>query len=154
MASEPSAIDIVPIGSVRSPVKEYQHPGYPWQQVESEIVINESLTEELEGLEENSHIFVIYRLHLAKDESKMSSKVHPRGDKSLPLVGRLATRSPYRHNSLGLKLVRLEGRQGNVLKVRGLDALDGTPIIDIKPYIPGYDSVDDATVPSWSHHHH
>jgi tRNA-Thr(GGU) m(6)t(6)A37 methyltransferase TsaA len=154
MNSQPAEMTIRPIGIVRSPVKQRQHPGYAWQQVEAEIVIDDSLTEDLEGLEGFSHLIVIYRLHLATDKARMASRVHPRGEKDLPLVGRLATRSPYRPNSLGQKVVRLVERQGNVLKVRGLDALDGTPVIDIKPYIPGYDSADDATVPPWTHHHH
>jgi tRNA-Thr(GGU) m(6)t(6)A37 methyltransferase TsaA len=76
-------------------------------------------------------------------------KIHPRGRQELPLVGLFATRSPHRPNSLGEATVRLLQRRGNVLKVQGLDAINGTPVIDIKPYIPGYDSVNDASVPKW-----
>lgn len=152
MSAQPSKLVIEPIGVVSSPVKQKQKPGYKWQEVVSEILIDDSLTEALEGLEGFSHIIVIYRLHLSADEAKMASRVHPRGDAELPLVGRFATRSPYRPNSLGQKLVRLLERNGNILRVRGLDALDGTPVVDIKPYLPGYDSVDDATVPQWAKH--
>jgi tRNA-Thr(GGU) m(6)t(6)A37 methyltransferase TsaA len=67
----------------------------------------------------------------------------------LPLVGLFATRSPYRPNPVGKAAVRLLQRRGNVLRVRGLDAIDGTPVIDIKPYIPGYDSATDAKAPQW-----
>jgi len=66
-----------------------------------------------------------------------------------PLVGRLATRSPSRPNPVGQSVVQLLEQQGNILKVRGLDAIDGTPVIDIKPYIPKYDSAPDARVPEW-----
>ena len=71
------------------------------------------------------------------------------GKQELPLVGLFATRSPNRPNPVGIATVRLLERQGNILKVEGLDAIDGTPIIDIKPYIPGYDSATDAKVPPW-----
>jgi tRNA-Thr(GGU) m(6)t(6)A37 methyltransferase TsaA len=152
MVAQPLEMTVSPIGVVRNRVKQKQKPGYKWEEVVSEVVINDSLVEALDGLEEFSHIMVIYRLHMAIDKAKMADKVHPRGDKELPLVGRFATRSPYRPNSLGQKLVRLLERRGNVLRVRGLDALDGTPVIDIKPYIPGYDSVENATVPKWAKH--
>jgi tRNA-Thr(GGU) m(6)t(6)A37 methyltransferase TsaA len=152
MAIQPSEMTIRPIGVVRSRVRQKQKPGYNWEQVVSEVVIDDDLGEALDGLDEFSHIIVIYWLHLAVDTAKMVDKVHPRGDMELPLVGRFATRSPYRPNSLGQKLVRLLEREGNILRVQGLDALDGTPVIDIKPYIPGYDSVNDAAVPQWAKH--
>jgi len=81
--------------------------------------------------------------------NQLPTKVHPRGNKKLPLVGLFATRSPNRPNSIGKATVRLIKREGNVLKVRGLDAIDGTPVIDIKPYLPRYDSVARAKVPWW-----
>ena len=152
MVAQPLEMTVRPIGVVRSRVRQKQKPGYNWEEVVSEVVIDDSLIEALDGLEGFSHIIVIYWLHLSIDKSRMADKVHPRGDPEMPLVGRFATRSPYRPNSLGQKVVSLLERKGNVLRVRGLDALDGTPVIDIKPYIPGYDSVDDATVPKWAKH--
>jgi tRNA-Thr(GGU) m(6)t(6)A37 methyltransferase TsaA len=150
MVAQPAEMTIRPIGVVRSPVRQKQKPGYNWEEVASEVVIDDSLGEALDGLDGFSHIIVVYWLHLSIDTVRMADKVHPRGDSRLPLVGRFATRSPYRPNSLGQKVVRLLERKGNVVWVRGLDALDGTPVIDIKPYIPGYDSVDNATVPKWA----
>ena len=67
----------------------------------------------------------------------------------MPLRGVLATRTQYRPNPIGVKTVKLLERHGNVLKVTGLDALDGTPVFDIKPYDPGYDAVPGARVPQW-----
>ena len=66
----------------------------------------------------------------------------------LPLVGLFSTRSPVRPNPLGLAVVRLVERRGNVLKVIGLDAIDGTPVLDIKGYLPG-DAVAGARYPEW-----
>ncbi|MEM3437399.1 MAG: tRNA (N6-threonylcarbamoyladenosine(37)-N6)-methyltransferase TrmO [Nitrososphaerales archaeon] len=113
----------------------------------SEIVISEDLTEALDGIEEFSHIFVIFYMHRASTE-KINLKIHPRGRQDLPLMGIFATRSPYRPNPLGLTLVELIDRKRNIIKVKGLDAINGTPIIDIKPYDP-LDLASEARVPEW-----
>jgi len=134
------------IGIVRNKVR--QKPEYGWRGTVSEIVVDSSLTEALDGLDEFSHIIVLYWLHQVTT-TQLPSKTHPRGKPELPLVGRFATRSPKRPNPIGKATVRLLERQGSILKVQGLDAIDGTPVIDIKPYLPGYDSVADAKVPPW-----
>lgn len=149
MAGRLSELTIRPIGIVRSRVKEKQTSDYNWQEVVSEVVVDSRFNEALDGLEDFSHIIVIYWLHQAVDPAKMAMKVHPRGKQDISPVGLFASRSPYRPNPLGQKVAKLLGRQGNVLRVQGLDAIDGTPVMDIKPYIPGYDSVADATVPRW-----
>jgi len=137
------------IGIVRNEVKE--RPPFRrdwWVEIVSEVVIDSSLTEALDGLEEFSHIIVLYWMHrLASDEVPL--KVCPKGRKELPPVGLFASRAPHRPNRIGKATVKLLRRQGNILRVKGLDALDGTPVIDIKPYIPGYDSVADTRVPQW-----
>ena len=118
------------------------------EDVVSDIVVDGSLTEALDNLDEFSHIIVIYWMHrLAKKQVPI--KVRPMGRPGRPLVGLFASRSPNRPNPIGKATVKLLQRQGNVLKVKGLDAIDGSPVIDIKPYIPGYDSVTDTKVPAW-----
>jgi tRNA-Thr(GGU) m(6)t(6)A37 methyltransferase TsaA len=72
------------------------------------------------------------------------------GDPALPLLGIFATRTQLRPNPIGVSVVPLLARKGNVLRVRGLDAIDGTPVLDVKPYIPHYDSVPQATIPAWA----
>ena len=134
------------IGTVRNEVK--QPARRDWGEVISEIVIDNSLTEALDGLEDFSHIIVLYWIHQAT-AGKVPIKVHPKGRQELPLMGLFATRTPNRPNRIGKATVRLLQRQGNILRVEGLDAIDGTPVIDIKPYIPGYDSMADAKVPRW-----
>ena len=150
MAGRLSDITIRPIGIIRSKVKQKQQSDYNWQEIVSEVVIDSRFSEALDGLEGFSHIIVIYWLHQAVDPAKMAMKVHLRGKQELPPVGLFASRSPYRPNPLGQKVVRLLERRDSVLRVQGLDAIDETPVIDIKPYIPGYDSVADATVPRWT----
>jgi len=114
----------------------------------SKIVLRKGLTKALEGLEDFSHIFVVFYMHeIPRKETKIL-KVHPRGRMDLPLLGVFATRTAFRPNPIGLTLVELLERKSNVLVVKGLDALDGTPVLDIKPY-NSRDMVLDAKVPEW-----
>ena len=76
-------------------------------------------------------------------------KVHPKYRTEPTPVGVFASRSPDRPNALGKTVVKLLERRENVLKVQGLDAIDDTPVIDIKPYIPDIDGVPDAGLPPW-----
>ena len=148
MTDELPAISLKTIGIVRNKVRQAPKPPYDWNKVVSEIEIDQSLTEALDNLDEFSHIIVFYWMHKVTTE-QLPTKVHPRGKRELPLVGLFATRSPNRPNPIGKATVRLIKREGNVLKVKGLDATDGSPVIDIKPYLPRYDSVARAKVPRW-----
>ena len=136
------------IGFVKSEVK--QPVRQDWEKVVSEIVVDSSLTEALDGLENFSHIIVVYWMHQLATSGAPPTKVHPRGRQELPLVGLFATRSPHRPNPVGVITVRLLERRDNILRVEGLDAIDGTPVIDIKPHLPGYDSVTNARVAPWT----
>jgi len=135
------------IGTVSSQIKHPRERG--WEKAVSTIVVDESLTEALDGLEEFSHIMVLYWMHQVPAPGKLPLKVHPRGRQELPLVGLFATRSPRRPNPVGLATVRLIQRRGNILEVEGLDAIDGTPVIDIKPFLPDYDCPAKAEVAPW-----
>ncbi len=148
MADELTPMTLKPIGMVKNKIKQKPARRDWWEGLVSEIAVDSSLTEALDGLEDFSHIIVLYWMHQATS-GEVSLKVHPRGKQELPLVGLFATRSPNRPNPIGKATVRLLQRQGNILRVKGLDAIDGTPVIDIKPYIPGYDSATDTTVPKW-----
>jgi endonuclease-3 related protein len=146
VATKQPKMTLKAIGSVRNEVTQPRRQG--WEKVISEIVIDSRLTQALDGLDGFSHIKVLFWMHqLAAGEVPL--KVHPRGNTELPLVGLLATRSPRRPNPIGETTVRLLERRGNILRVEGLDAISGTPVIDIKPYLPGNDSVASARVPSW-----
>jgi len=143
--AEPASMTLRAIGFVKNEIKKPSRREFG--ETISEVVIDESLTEALDGLEGFSHITVLYWMHQAAPGYPM--KVHPRGDLALPSVGLFATRSPQRPNPIGKTTVKLLGRRGNVLTVQGLDAICGSPVIDIKPYLPRNDCVLDAGVPSW-----
>ena len=147
MANQLPSMSLKAIGIVRNEIKQPLRHG--WREIVSEIVVNSNLTEALDNLDEFSHIIVLYWMHQLPAGKPLTLKVHPMGKSELPLVGRFATRSPSRPNPVGQATVKLLERRGNILKVKGLDAIDGTPVIDIKPYIPGYDSVTDAKAPPW-----
>ena len=115
----------------------------------SEIVLDRVPEEILEGIEEFSHLTVLYWAHLVSDEDRKTTTVHPLGSPEFPSVGVFATHSPVRPNSILLTNVRLLGRKGNVLTVNGLDALDGSPVLDIKPYAPSADELMDVKTPEW-----
>ncbi|HUV56945.1 MAG TPA: tRNA (N6-threonylcarbamoyladenosine(37)-N6)-methyltransferase TrmO [Dehalococcoidales bacterium] len=148
MNKESPGMFLKAIGFVRNRLKELPNRDFDYKKVVSEIVIDSSLTEALDRLDEFSHIIVLYWMHKAVT-SQLRTKVHVRGKQELPLVGLFATRSPHRPNPIGMTTVRLLERQGNILQVEGLDAIDGTPVVDIKPYIPRGDSPTDARVPQW-----
>ena len=114
-----------------------------------ELVIFAEWEELLQGIEGFSHILVLYWPHLIEPERRNLKKVHPMGRKDLPIQGIFATCSPARPNPVLVSAVPLLERSGNVLKVKGLDAVDGSPIVDIKPYVEPYYGVDHPTVPAW-----
>jgi len=146
MASELPSMTLKAIGIVRSELK--QPARQDCKEIVSDIVIDSSLTEALDNLDDFSHIIVLYWMHRATNR-QVQTKVRPMARQEIPLLGLFSTRSPNRPNSVGKATVRLLRRQDNILRVEGLDAIDGTPVIDIKPYIPGYDSVTNAKVPLW-----
>lgn len=136
-----------PVGVVRNRVKTAGHRD--WRLVESRIIIEPEFEPALDGIEGFSHIIVVFWMDRLEPRGRKVLKVHPQGDRGLPLVGVFSARSPVRPNPLGLTTVRLVERKKNVLKVTGLDAMNGTPVIDIKPFIPGHDLPEGAKIPDW-----
>ncbi len=138
-------IELEPIGFVKTEAigKEVRDKSHI-----SEIILNEDLLEALDGIEGFSHLFVIFFMQKISKKEKRIMKVHPRGREDMPLLGVFATRTSHRPNPIGLSLVEILKVEGKILTIRGLDAFDGTPILDIKPY-DYWDSADNARVPDW-----
>jgi tRNA-Thr(GGU) m(6)t(6)A37 methyltransferase TsaA len=113
---------------------------------ESTLIINPKLGSALDGIESYSHLIVIYYMH--KVPSIKELKIHPRRRKDIRKVGLFATRTLNRPNLIGVTVVKLLERHYNIVKVQGLDAVDGTPILDIKPYIHS-DIRENIGVPKW-----
>ena len=144
-------INLTPIGLVKNNIKEPKREN--WETVVSEIIINDDLKEALTRIDEFSHIIVIYWMHKLTPSQRSVTKVHPKGNQSLPLFGVFASHSPARPNPIGITTVKLLERNGATLKVSGLDAIDGSPVLDIKPYIPSHYSASEVKTPGWIEKH-
>lgn len=118
-------------------------------QMMSEIIINADLDGILDGIDEFSHLMILYWAHMVHSEKRRTTRVHPLGSADFPLVGVFATHSPSRPNSILTSVVRLIGRDGNILRVTGLDALNDSPVLDIKPYLPESPCSGDVKMPDW-----
>jgi tRNA (adenine37-N6)-methyltransferase len=139
------AVDV--IGRVRNSIRKKQREG--WEDLISDIVLARVYEDALQGVEEYSHVFVLFWLSRVPQVRRGMMMVHPKFRPDLPLVGVFATRTQYRPNPIGLTLVELIGRKKNILKVRGLDALNGTPVLDIKPISPRNEFPKKSKVPDW-----
>ena len=114
----------------------------------SQIVIRKDFVKALDGIIDFSHLFVLFYLHKIPNSQRKILKVHPRGRKDMPLLGVFATRTMLRPNPVGLTLVELVKVEDNILTVRGLDAFDGTPVLDIKPF-DSWDNAKTIKLPAW-----
>jgi len=126
-----------PIGVIHSPFKEPK--GIPIQPagaqgIDGTVELFPEYTEGLKDVEGFSHLILIYHFHLSKEsplkvKPYMDNKVH----------GVFAMRGPSRPNSIGISIVRLVRVKGNILHIQDIDIVDGTPLLDIKPYVPEFD---------------
>jgi tRNA-Thr(GGU) m(6)t(6)A37 methyltransferase TsaA len=139
-------IHLKPIGVVHNAIT-VAHRDTLWEEIESEVVIADEWRDALDGLAAFSHIWVIFYLH--RIAPPLSLRVQPMGRADMPHIGHLATRSPARLNPIGICAVELLEVRGNVLRVRGLDALDGSPVLDLKPYLARGDAIANTRVGAW-----
>ena len=106
--------------------------------------------EATQGLEEFSHLEVVYVFHLV-DESKVETKArHPRNNPDWPLVGIFAQRAKGRPNRIGITTCEIVAVDGLRITVRGLDAIDGTPVVDMKPYMTDFAPRTEVRQPAWA----
>lgn len=122
-------IEIKPIGFVK---RNSSDESVNDKSLVSRIVLKKDLVKAVDGVEEFSHVFIIYWMHKISNAQRQS--VHEEGHRGMPPHGVLACRGPIRPNPIGLTVVELVKREENILWVKGLDALDNTPVLDIKPY--------------------
>jgi tRNA-Thr(GGU) m(6)t(6)A37 methyltransferase TsaA len=114
------------------------------------IEVDRRFEDGLLGLDDFSHVWVFWWFDRNDTPGKRRIlQVHPRGNSRNPLTGVFATRAPVRPNLVALTLCRVRSVERNKVRVAGIDAFDGTPVIDLKPYIPSIDDADDVTLPRW-----
>jgi tRNA-Thr(GGU) m(6)t(6)A37 methyltransferase TsaA len=144
-------IELEPVGTVVGgrvdPVDD------DWGDVEAVVRLDASRFdgESVRGLEGFSHLVVVFQFHLVAATEVQTGARRPRGNPVWPEVGMFAQRARMRPNRLGVSACRLLGVDGMDLRVRGLDAIDGSPVLDVKPYMREFEP-DPATVtqPTWA----
>ncbi len=138
----PAEITLRPVGWVRNDRARPQPHG--WERLRSRIEVAPEHEARLRGLEAFSHVIVVTYLDLAAAAPEKPETLQAASGRE---YGIFATRSQLRPNHLGVSVCRLLRREGRVLEVESLDAIDGTPVLDLKPYLPRYDAVPDARIP-------
>jgi tRNA-Thr(GGU) m(6)t(6)A37 methyltransferase TsaA len=122
-----------------------------WGEIESDIELTDSYTEEsLQGIEQFSHIEVIFYFDRVTDDNIQYTARHPRNNEEYPKVGIFAQRGKNRPNKLGATIVKVVRREGKKLVVQGLDAIDGTPILDMKPVMKEFLPREEIKQPDWA----
>ena len=139
-------IKYIQIGIIHSPFKEPK--GTPIQPraaqgIDGTVEVFQEYTEGLKDIDGFSHVILVYHFHLVKESSL---KVKPFMDDQTH--GVFSTRAPNRPNPIGISVVQLVKIEGNILQVKDLDIVDGTPLLDIKPYVPEFD-IRDAKKKGW-----
>ena len=138
-------IKLKPIGYARNNVKEQRFGNFADEI--AEIILDEKFTDALDGIEDYSHIIVVYWMDQIKEHIL---KHQPQGNPDVPIVGIFACRCPARPNPIAITTCQLIKKEKNKLIVKGLDILNNSPIIDIKPYWPQYDKPKDKIkLPDW-----
>ncbi len=147
-----------PVGYVKNGVsssEDLKRLGLRWSDIVSEIELLPEYEEALTGVDGFSHLFIIFYLHKVGLSERSILTIKPKGllkyglrIEELPTIGVFASDTPVRPNPIGLTIVEFLGREGRVLKVKGLDAYDGTPILDIKPYTSDR-AIPNVKVPEW-----
>jgi len=143
-------LDIVlhPIGTVRNGRTETGDQD--WGRIESAIEVLPEFARALEGLEQWSHVLVVFFMDRDGGAAPPDDwRRRPREREDMPLLGVFAQRGRMRPNTIGVTAVPLVRLEPGRLVVRALDAVDGTPVLDLKPYAPAFDRVDGARVPAW-----
>ncbi len=142
-------ITLEPIGIVHSPRVGVEDDD--WGTIESQIRLDAALSPEaLDGIDSFSHAEVIFYFDRLNAADIVWGARHPRGNSSWPKVGIFAQRGKARPNRLGSTIVEVIGREGRMLKVRGLDAIDGTPVLDVKPVIREFLPRSPVRQPDWA----
>jgi len=137
-------IEFKPIGVIHSPYKyRYQAPPQGWfrPEVISKIEIFKEHETGLKDIEGFSHLIILYYFHKSEGYT-----YHVKTPWDKELHGLFTTRTPNRPNGIGFSIVELVEKHGNILRVKGLDAIDDTPLLDIKPYVPNVDSENNARI--------
>ena len=143
-------ITLEPVGYVSSPRDDTSDDG--WGDIEARIELCPRFAAEaFEGIEDFSHVEVVFWFDRVPENRIEHGARHPRGNPAWPQVGIFAQRGKNRPNRLGVSVARLVGRKGRQIILQGLDAINGTPVLDIKPVMREFLPAGELRQPLWSH---
>jgi tRNA-Thr(GGU) m(6)t(6)A37 methyltransferase TsaA len=149
------SIILSPIGFVKTEFVGEELRNRPIEELEAEVEILDEYADGLEAIDDFSHLLIFFYMHNITAENRKRLKIKPRivtkyglSLEEVPLVGVFCLDSPNRPNPIGLSAVRLLWRRGRILRVKGLDALNETPVLDIKPYSP-VRRIEKFELPEW-----
>jgi tRNA-Thr(GGU) m(6)t(6)A37 methyltransferase TsaA len=142
-------INLTPIAFVENERNQIEDDN--WGEVVSKIVLTDEFSEEsLAGIEEFSHAEIVFYFDRVKREKIVTGSRYPRGRQDWGKVGIFAQRGKNRPNRIGLTTVKIIRREGKILYVRGLDAINGTPVLDIKPVMREFQPKEKLRQPKWA----
>jgi tRNA-Thr(GGU) m(6)t(6)A37 methyltransferase TsaA len=143
------SIEMNPIGVVASPRKDLRDDF--WGAVEADIVLDDALgPDAFAGLGDFSHVEVLFFMNQVDPAKIETGARHPRNRRDWPLVGIFAQRGKARPNRIGLTRAAIVAVNGKTLRVRGLDAVDGTPVLDVKPWMREFAPIGPPRQPQWA----
>jgi tRNA-Thr(GGU) m(6)t(6)A37 methyltransferase TsaA len=150
MAHEFEPVTLTPVGVVRSPRTEVRDDD--WGGVVATIELDPArfAPEALAGLDAFSHAEVLFFMNRVDESEVERGARHPRGRTDWPVVGIFAQRAKWRPNRVGASLCRVLAVEGLTVRVEGLDAIDGTPVIDVKPYVREFGPRGEVRQPAWA----
>lgn len=140
-------IELDSIGLVKNNIENKKDNN--WGSDVSKIILDEQYEHGLTGLSDFSHLIVIYYLDKADFNMEKHLVRRPQGREDMPMVGIFSQRAKDRPNPIGITSVEILNINKNIITIKGLDAINNTPVIDIKPYYPMYDCKNNAVIPQW-----
>jgi tRNA-Thr(GGU) m(6)t(6)A37 methyltransferase TsaA len=143
-------VTLSPIGVVRSPVNEVMDDVFGDIISRIEVDCSRFTPDSLLGLSDFSHVEIVFIFDRMLESEIEYGARHPRGRTDWPMVGILAQRGKNRPNRIGVTICQLVSVRGLTLEVKGLDAIEGTPVLDIKPYMPEFAPRGEVRHPAWA----
>ena len=143
-------IEVIPIGYVRGSRAEARDDNWAHEQASIELDGEQVAADALAGLEKFSHVEVVFHFHKMDQVKIVSTARHPRNNCDWPRIGIFAQRGRARPNRIGVTVCEIVTVNRLLLSVRGLDAIDGTPVLDIKPYLSGFAPRGTVREPDWA----
>lgn len=147
--TENRPINLFPIGWVRSTRRHIADDHWESEEVAIELDATQFSPEALTGLEDFSHVVIIFHMHHVQADQIVKGARHPRGNRDYPRTGIFAQRASSRPNALGLTVSRLIKIEKHIILLEGLDAVDGTPVLDIKPWVDEFGPMGRVSRPDW-----